>query len=157
MKFSLLAIIALIFLSLSSCSTSGWLTKQERAPSGGALEYTVDLQSVPKQPQALLPQKKRTAFTHQIKESRAGRLLAGARKFNKAVRNSVFRSIEPRNNAASTSTAAGNVMKIAVIVLVLFLLLLLIGGTLGRLINLLISILLVVLLVYLILWLLGMY
>jgi len=155
MKYPLLAIVILSLLSLSSCSTSGWLVKQHRTASGGALEYTVELQTVPKE--AIVPQKNTLAFEHRIKESRTGRLLARARKFQKGLKNSVFQSLEPQNNAASTSSAMGNVMKIIVIVLVLFLLLALIGGTLGRLINLLISILLVVLLVYLILWLLGLY
>jgi len=114
-------------------------------------------QSIPEQPQALMPQKKNTFFKDQIKGSRTGRFLAKTRKFNKDLRNSVFQSLVPQKNIASTSSTTGNVLKIVVIVLLLFLLLLLIGGSLGRLINLLISILLVVLLVYLILWLLGLY
>lgn len=157
MKYSLLAIIILILLSVTSCSTSGWLTKQKQAPSGGALEYAMQEQSIPEQPQALMPQKKNTFFKDQIKGSRTGRFLAKTRKFNKDLRNSVFQSLVPQKNIASTSSTTGNVLKIVVIVLLLFLLLLLIGGSLGRLINLLISILLVVLLVYLILWLLGLY
>ncbi len=155
MKYPLLAIIVLSLWSLSSCSSSGWLVKQQRTPSGGALEYTVEVQTVPQE--AIVPQKNALAFEQRIKKSRTGRLLVRARKFQKGLKNSVFQSLEPQSNTASASPAMGNVMKIIVIVLVLFLLLALIGGTLGRLINVLISILLVVLLVYLILWLLGLY
>ncbi len=157
MKYPLPVIIILTLLSLSSCSTSEWLAKQKQTPSGGALEYAVELQTLPKEEEAIAAHKNPIAFKQRLKESRTGRLLAGVRKFQKGLKSSVFRSLEPQNNSASASPAKGNVMKIIVIVVVLFLLLALIGGTLGRLINLLISILLVVLLVYLILWLLGLY